>query len=92
MSQVIVELEQEKSAVAARTAPGPSLLAELMLATPGLLSSSSVSTTVFLATSVVEVCAVKRELLTTEVDKHFALGRNVHFTCTLLPFTSRRLK
>lgn len=29
-------------------------------------------------------------LLTTDVDKHFGPGHNVHFTRTLLPFTSRR--
>ena len=55
------------------------------------------STTVFLATSVVEACVVERcfiglELLTTHVDKHLALGHNVHFTCMFLPFTSKRLK
>ena len=60
------------------TAPCPSLFVELTLATPGLLSSSTVSTTVFLATRFLEACAVDRcflrsELLTTDVDKHFAL-------------------
>ena len=50
------------------------LLAELTLATPGLLSSSAVSATEFWATSCVEACAAERcfirsELLTTDVDK-----------------------
>ena len=74
VSQVFVKLEQKNPAVAARTAPCPSLLAELTLATPGLLSSSTVPTTVFLATSFVEACASRRcfirsELFTTDVDK-----------------------
>ena len=52
-----MKLEQKNPAVAARTALCPSLLAELTLATPGLLSPSAVSTTVFLDTSVAKVCA-----------------------------------
>ena len=88
VSQFFVKLEQKNPAVAAWTAPCPSLLAELILATPGLLSLSTVSTTVFLATSFVEACAVKRcvirlELPTTDVNKHFALGHDEHLICTL---------
>ena len=69
-----VKLEQKNPAVAAWTAPCPSLLAELTLASPGLLSSSTVSTTESLASSSVEACSVQRcfiglELLTTDVDK-----------------------
>ena len=94
VSEIFVKLEQKKTALAAQMALCP-LLVELMLATPGLLSSSTVSTMVFLATSFVEACAfercfIKLELLTMDVDKHFGLGNNEHFTCMFLPFISRR--
>ena len=78
-------------------APCTSLSAELTLATPGVMTSATVSTTVFLATSFVEARAAERrfirlELLTADVDKHFAPGHNVHFTCTFLSSTSRTIK
>ena len=97
MSQVFVKLEQKHPAVAAWTALCPSLLVELTLATPGLLSSSAVSNTVFLSTSFVENCVVERcfirlDLLSTDLDKHFTLGHYEHLICTFLPFTSSRLK
>ena len=77
-------------------APWPSSLAELMLATPGLLSSSTVWTTVLLATSVVEAsaverCFIRRKLLTTDVDKHFAVGHDEHFTY-VLAFHQKEIK
>ena len=70
-------------AVAAWTALCPSLFADLTLATSGLLSSPTVSTTVFLAASVVEAraterCFIRLDLVIMDVDKHFALGYNVH--------------
>ena len=57
--------------------------------------SSVVEVSVFLATSFVDACIVVRcfiklELLTTDVDKVFALGpgHNVPLTFTFLPLTS----
>ena len=47
VSQVFGKLEQKNPALAAWTAPCPSLLAELTLATPGLLSSLTVNNGVF---------------------------------------------
>ena len=35
---------------------------------------------------------IRSELLTVDVDTHFALGHNQHFTCTFSSFTSSRLK
>ena len=67
VSQVLVKLEQKYPALAGRTAPCPSALAEFTLATLGLLSSSTVSTTEFLATSVIEAHAVERCFIRLEI-------------------------
>ena len=67
-------------------APSPSLLVDREL-------SSVVEVSLVLATSFVDACVVVRcfiklELLTTDVDKVFAPGHNVHMTCTYLPLTT----